>query len=305
MDQSASVFGVKGSLLFVEFKPTLRATPVALPSSNPEPAFVVANTLVHSVKHLTAPVNYNLRVVEVTIAAEILAKRFGIAHIEQDGPIGGTFSSFLLGYFDQRKGRREGDSSADLYHRLQEAENLASGTFTDDNGYDKPWMAEQLGITTEVLEERYLTKYPVRAEKFQLRKRSLHVFRESLRVLRFKMLLGSESDAAAPEERLQQMADLMNESQESCRDLYQISCPEIDELCSLARKNGALASRVTGAGWGGYTLHLLTSDKVEHFVQALKSGYYKKYGPKLSEEELRDAIVVSRPALGSAFVKYT
>lgn len=38
----------------------------------------------------------------------------------------------------------------------------------------------------------------------------------------------------------------MNDSQASCRDDYECSCPEIDEVVALAKANGALGSRVTG-----------------------------------------------------------
>ncbi|KAJ2845890.1 galactokinase, partial [Coemansia erecta] len=64
MDQTASIMGQRDSALFIEFHPELRATPVKLPESNPPLVFVIANTLVVSDKHVTAPVCYNLRVVE-------------------------------------------------------------------------------------------------------------------------------------------------------------------------------------------------------------------------------------------------
>ncbi|KAJ1764026.1 galactokinase, partial [Coemansia sp. RSA 1813] len=62
MDQTASIMGQQGSALFIEFHPKLQATPVKLPESSPPLVFVIANTLVVSDKHVTAPVCYNLRV---------------------------------------------------------------------------------------------------------------------------------------------------------------------------------------------------------------------------------------------------
>lgn len=66
----------------------------------------------------------------------------------------------------------------------------------------------------------------------------------------------------------------MNESQTSCRDLYECSCPEIDEITDLARKNGAYGSRLTGAGWGGCTISLVHANKTESFIKAMIEQYY-------------------------------
>ncbi|KAJ2554810.1 galactokinase, partial [Coemansia sp. RSA 1933] len=79
MDQTASIMGQQGSALFIEFHPKLQATPVKLPETSSPLVFVIANTLVTSDKHVTAPVCYNLRVVETRIGALILAKHLGIA----------------------------------------------------------------------------------------------------------------------------------------------------------------------------------------------------------------------------------
>jgi galactokinase len=68
----------------------------------------------------------------------------------------------------------------------------------------------------------------------------------------------------------------MNESHESCRDIYQCSCEELDELTSLAVKNGALGSRLTGAGWGGCTVSLVEDSKVRKFMEEMKNSYYAK-----------------------------
>lgn len=65
------------------------------------------------------------------------------------------------------------------------------------------------------------------------------------------------------EVKRQVLGALMNESQTSCRELYKCSCEELDAIVSLALKNGAYGSRLTGAGWGGCTVSLVHESKVE------------------------------------------
>ncbi|KAJ2768563.1 galactokinase, partial [Coemansia nantahalensis] len=64
MDQTISIMAQPHSAMFIEFDPALAVTPVPFPSTTPPIAFVIANTLVVSDKAVTAPVCYNLRVVE-------------------------------------------------------------------------------------------------------------------------------------------------------------------------------------------------------------------------------------------------
>jgi galactokinase len=90
----------------------------------------------------------------------------------------------------------------------------------------------------------------------------------------------------------------MNETQDSCRDVYECSCPELDRLCVIARKAGSLGSRLTGAGWGGCSVHLVEADKVDAVQKAWQEEYYSKM--QLSEEQKEAAVVVSRPGSGSA-----
>lgn len=46
----------------------------------------------------------------------------------------------------------------------------------------------------------------------------------------------------------------MNESQDSCRNDYECSCVEIDELVELAKENGSLGSRLTGLSFSFLTV---------------------------------------------------
>lgn len=90
----------------------------------------------------------------------------------------------------------------------------------------------------------------------------------------------------------------MNASQISCKELFECTCPEVDELCALALSAGAYGARVTGAGWGGCIVALVPADETESFVQKLKAGYapYKD----LEGEKLREAVFASKPSSGAS-----
>jgi galactokinase len=145
-----------------------------------------------------------------------------------------------------------------------------------------------------------MTKFPIRGERFLLRQRALHVFGEAIRVLKFMDLLASPPAQSEEETKtlLQNLGALLNETQESCREIYDCSCPEIDELCSLARSVGAYGSRLTGAGWGGCSVHLVPVEKVDAVKEKWTNEYYKKRFPDITEEKLSEAIVVSKPGSG-------
>jgi len=67
-------------------------------------------------------------------------------------------------------------------------------------------------------------------ESFHLRSRALHVFSEAERVLKFKAVC----DRGSHSESLCELGRLMYASHESCRDLYECSCDELDGLVELA-----------------------------------------------------------------------
>jgi galactokinase len=69
-------------------------------------------------------------------------------------------------------------------------------------------------------------------------------------------------------------------------------------LCTIARKAGSYGSRLTGAGWGGCSVHIVPADKVESVKAAWEKEYYSKRD--LTDEQKDGAVVVSRPGSGSA-----
>jgi galactokinase len=84
----------------------------------------------------------------------------------------------------------------------------------------------------------------VRTKKFKLLRRTRHVLSESARVCAFKQYAKKSVDD--PDDFYKRLGDLMNESQQSCRDDFECSCAELDELCQIARQNGAYGARLTG-----------------------------------------------------------
>ena len=172
-----------------------------------------------------------------------------------------------------------------------------------EDGYTREQICDILGIGVEELQRRFESKFQVRTDKFKLKQRALHVFSEALRVLRFRDLLVNPPKDGAGEQLLKELGDLMNDTQDSCRDLYECSCPELDEICKIARSAGAYGSRLTGAGWGGCSVHLVPKDRVEAVTKALTEKYYKKKFPQ--KTNLQEAVVVSRPGAGSFVLKVT
>lgn len=72
---------------------------------------------------------------------------------------------------------------------------------------------------------------------------------------------------------------LMNESHDSLRDLFEVSSEPLNHLVSLARqKPSVLGSRLTGAGFGGCTVSLVPTTEVSAFEQSVGSGYTKATG---------------------------
>lgn len=104
-----------------------------------------------------------------------------------------------------------------------------------------------------------------------VRKRAQHVVEECTRVEEAiqKMEAG---DAVA-------FGKLMFEGHASLRDLYEVSCPELDVLVdSAGALPGCVGARLTGAGFGGCTVNLVEEDQAEAFIEQLKQKYLAATG---------------------------
>lgn len=298
MDQSASVLSLRGSALYVSFVPQLSARPVQFPTTNPELNFLIAQSFVAADKHVTGPVCYNLRVVECSLAAaalHALVNKSDKPLPKDKGPLGISLNGFHNAYFGDNTSKSNSEQLAELV-------KIVGETLTKEEGYTREEISKIIGISVEKMKERFESTFPVRAERFKLRQRALHVFSEALRVDSFIDLLenGDKTLNAGKNtaEYNQKLGDLMNATQESCRELYECSCPELDQICDIATRAGSYGSRLTGAGWGGCSVHLVPADKVEAVKKAWEKEYYSKM--ELTEEQREGAVVVSKPGSGSS-----
>jgi galactokinase len=72
---------------------------------------------------------------------------------------------------------------------------------------------------------------------------------------------------------------LMRESHRSLRDLYEVSCTELDIMVSVAEElSGFCGGRMTGGGFGGCTINLVESAHAEMFRNEIASRYQHETG---------------------------
>jgi len=88
----------------------------------------------------------------------------------------------------------------------------------------------------------------------------------------------------------------MNESHRTLRDLYEVSCFELDAMVSAAQSlDGCYGARLTGAGFGGCAVALVAASVVEDFEHQLAKHYEAATG-------LKPEIYVCRASAGAEIV---
>ncbi|XP_061666202.1 galactokinase isoform X7 [Syngnathoides biaculeatus] len=72
----------------------------------------------------------------------------------------------------------------------------------------------------------------------------------------------------------QEFGKIMVESHNSLRDLYEVSCKDLDDLvCAAMEVEGVFGSRMTGGGFGGCTITLLKADAIHRTIQNIQERY--------------------------------
>ena len=97
-------------------------------------------------------------------------------------------------------------------------------------------------------------------------RRCRHVVTENDRVVR--------AAAALRAGELTTFGELMAQSHQSLRDDYEVSCKELDLMVKFANEvAGCIGARMTGGGFGGATINLVTSESVEEFTAKVSKRY--------------------------------
>lgn len=299
------MLGQPGLAKLVSFNP-VRTEDVKLP---PGCVFVVANSLAVSTKAVTAAGRYNARVVECRLAAAALGLALGLP--PADAAALRTLRQLKPLVAPEGSQSVDGDESSATGACLAAAKaRLHGGAYTPAElcaSLRLPSLATLFADSPASLE--VLSFYAASGKGFALRDRAEHVFSEALRVRSFAAVCavppppppGAGERTADP---ACELGALMDASHASCRDLYECSCAELDELVGCCKAAGALGARLTGAGWGGCVVALVRETEVAPFLASVRSAFF---APRASAAvgdnpgfAIDDVLFATKPSAGAA-----
>lgn len=104
-----------------------------------------------------------------------------------------------------------------------------------------------------------------------VRKRAKHAVYENVRTIKALEELKAGN--------IEAFGQLMNQSHVSLRDDYEVTGIELDSLVEAAwNQPGVLGARMTGAGFGGCAIAIVTNEEVENFIANVGAAYLEKIG---------------------------
>jgi N-acetylgalactosamine kinase len=266
MDQAVCLLGEAGCALRVDFDP-LRVRKVPMGNGC---AVVVCDSLVKAEKSGPARRAYNRRVAECRLACRILERALGArlpCSLESFGDLMRLFPECPLSEF---------------VRVLEDV--LPAG----------PLSLEEIARLAGSTPERIVTEAgPTMAgeEAYPLLQRARHVLTEAERVCRGEAALAAEDWSV--------FGALMDASHASCRDDYEVSCGELEDLVSVAKNAGAIGARLTGAGFGGCTVNLVPAVRLSLFREFVEREYYHDR----PAAQAREHCFVFAPSAGASVVR--
>ena len=117
-------------------------------------------------------------------------------------------------------------------------------------------------------------------------KRVKHVVTENQRVRDFV--------EASKDGDNEKMCKLLNESHISLREDYEVTGEYLDYIHDISLKYGALAERMTGAGFGGSSIALIRKEDFETFKEKVSKDYFHKFNikPLIFLADICDGLIV-------------
>ena len=145
----------------------------------------------------------------------------------------------------------------------------------EDSYNDRRRSCEKIARALNVKSLRYATKQSlqeiesiVSPENYE---KAIYVIEENERVLNAEKAIENNDFYA--------LGMLLYESHEGLKNLYKVSCDELDFLVDATKNNpDVLGARMIGGGFGGCTLNLIKTGKVEEFLVEVSEKFKNKFG---------------------------
>ena len=120
-------------------------------------------------------------------------------------------------------------------------------------------------------------------------RRARHVITENARTLK--------AAAALRKTDLTEFGRLMQQSHESLKNDYEVSCRELDLMAAIAANlEGVLGSRMTGGGFGGSTVNLVKREFVAGFETTIRREYRRL-------TQIEPLILISEASAGASEIR--
>ena len=137
-------------------------------------------------------------------------------------------------------------------------------------------------IKLKYLEYKFLCDVPIEIINefktnlsFKEYKRAVFTSEENQRTLKAVDYLKNED--------VVQLGNLLYSSHEGLRDLYEVSCKELDFLVDFTTNISSVkGARMMGGGFGGCTLNIVKEDYVDLFINDISQAYLEKFNIKLT-----------------------
>jgi galactokinase len=267
MDQAVCLLAQAGHALRIDFHP-LRPRQVPVPAGY---AIVVCHSLVDAEKSGAARAAYNHRVVECRLACHVLECLLR------------TSLPRPLAHFGELRRLFPERSLADFAAIIENALPPRPLSLAE--------IAELVGTPADHLVSALGAEAGPRVT-YALVRRARHVLSEAERV--------DHAEAALAAGDWLALSALMDASHASCRDDYEVSGPELEELVAAAKASGAVGARLTGAGFGGCTVNLVPSADLSLFLAMIERAYYQR---RPAPRGRRDHCFVATPSQGATVVR--